>query len=182
MKRRLEVTISQKSPAVILSGVLMLLSAGVRLGYYLPRQNDGFTLWVLLWMPVAAAALYLAGLLLGGSRAKAGAIAATAVGVTFFILKALRFTPIHRNLCILLYCTVLCLFTATLLGLLPTKKLLYPLFGLPFLYHLLVEDPPAYLFSGLPVREWMPEISVLCIMAALFSLSVGLRTRKIERN
>ena len=68
-----------------------------------------------------------------------------------------------------------------MLGWLPTKKLLYPLFGLPLIYHLLVEDPGKYFFADPPVSvwDWLPELSVLCIMAGLLSLSVSLKTERL---
>ena len=111
---------------------------------------------------------------------KPGLLAALALGVTFFILKATTFTPLHRFLCTALYLGVLALFGGTVLGLLPTKKLLYPLFGLPLLVHLFIEDPPKYVFSGVPVWDWLPEISVLCIMAGLLTLSIALEATKLE--
>ena len=102
---------------------------------------------------------------------------AVAVGVVFFVLKAMDFAPLHRNLCLLLYTAVLVLYFLTVLGIIPTVKLLYPLFGLPFLYHVFVEDTKAYFFADppVPVVEWMPEISVLCIMASLFCLTFSMK-------
>ena len=182
VKRDLDVTIPRRGKALWASCGFMTAAALVRLGYYLPREMDALTLWVHLVMPVAAAVIFLAGLAAGGKWAKAAGITAVVVGVVFFIIKAATFTPIHQTLCTILYMAVLCLFTLTVLGLLPTKKLLYPLFGLPLIYHLLVEDTQAYFFADppVPVIEWMPEISVLCIMAALLSLSIALEVRKAE--
>lgn len=181
MKKYLDVTIPRRGPAVWLACGFMAAAAVVRLCYYLPKTLDAATMLVHLVMPVAAAALFLAGIALGGKWAKIAGITAVTVGVVFFIIKAASFTPLHRTLCTILYLAVLVLFTATILGWLPTKKLLYPLFGLPLVYHLLVEDTQAYFFASppVPVREWMPEISVLCIMAAMLSLSVGLKTKKL---
>ncbi|MBP3673811.1 MAG: hypothetical protein J6J18_08285 [Oscillospiraceae bacterium] len=182
MKKYLEVTIPRRGKALWTACGFMTAAALVRLGYYLPREMDAMTFWVHLVMPVAAAVIFLAGIVLGGRWAKAAGITAVVVGVVFFVIKATTFTPIHQTLCTILYLAVLSLFTMTLLGLLPTKKLLYPLFGLPLLYHLLVEDTQAYFFADppVPVAEWMPEISVLCIMAALLSLSVSLEARRIS--
>ena len=117
----------------------------------------------------------------GGRYARPCVLTALALGGAFFLLKATTFTPLHRGLCTLLYLTVLALFSATVLGWLPTKKLLYPLFGLPLIYHLLVEDPGKYFFADppVPVWDWLPELSVLCIMAGLLSLSVSLKTERL---
>ena len=103
-----------------------------------------------------------------------------ALGVFFFIVKAFSFeSPLHTALCVVLYTAVLVIFSLTLLGVIPTKLLLYPLFGLPLLYHIFVEDMQIYVLAEPPVPffEWLPEISVLCIMAALLSLSVALEKK-----
>ena len=101
-------------------------------------------------------------------------------GVTFFILKAFSFTPIHQLLCTVLYLGVLVLYLLTVFGFLPTTKLLIPLFGLPLLYHMFVEDTRLYLFADPPVPkwDWMPEISVLCIMAALLCQAFAMKTER----
>ena len=85
-------------------------------------------------------------------------------------------------LCIILYCTVLLLFGLTLLGIIRQKIILYPLFGLPLLYHIL-EDVYEFFFlpDSPPPFEWLPEVSVLCIMASLLFLSVALQKRPSER-
>ena len=56
-------------------------------------------------------------------------------------------------------------------GYVPTRKLLWPLFGLPLLYHIFVEDTQKI---GWPLHDWLPEVSVLCCMASLlkFKLSI----------
>lgn len=180
MKRRMHVTIPDRGPAVYAALSFMVAAAALRLGYYLPMEVDAGTKLLHLWLPVAAAAVFLFGFALGAGWKKPMAIISVILGVVFFILKARNFEPLHRTLCTILYVLVLVLFTLTVLGLLPTKKLLYPLFGLPLLYHILVEDTKAYFFADppVPVRQWMPELSVLCIMAALLCLSVSLKTEK----
>ena len=101
-------------------------------------------------------------------------------GVVFFMIKAFTFaSKLHTFLCLILYLLVLLLYSATVFGLLPTKKLLYPLFGLPLLYHIFVEDMKLYVFAQPPVPyfEWLPELSVLLIMAGLLCISLGLEKR-----
>lgn len=181
MKPMLRVTIPRRHPGVVLSCILMGTAALLRLAYYLPRKIDAFTLWVQLLLPVLAACAFLAGLAKQGKWAKPGVLAALVLGVAFFLTKAFTFTLIHQVLCTILYLAVLVLFSTTLLGFLPTKKLLYPLFGLPLIYHIFVEDTRKYFLAEppVPVWDWMPEISVLCIMAGLLSLSIALETEPI---
>lgn len=180
MKRYLDISIPKKHPAVIAACFFMVASAVVRLWHYLPATMTADVLRVHVIMPVAAAVIFLTGILIGGKAAKAAAVTATVLGVAFFIIKATTFAPLHQTLCTILYLAVLVLFISTILGWLPTKKLLYPLFGLPLIYHIVVEDTQKYFFADppVPVWQWMPEISVLCIMAALLCLSIGMKAEK----
>lgn len=178
MKKYIRCRISRTHPAAAAACVFMLLSAVIRISYYCPLPDDPFILTVHVIFPVTAAVLHVIGNLAGGERFRPFSLAALVLGIAFFVIKALSFAPVHRFLCILLYLTVLSLYSLTILGFLPTKKLLYPLFGLPLAYHLLVEDTRLYFFADppVPIREWMPEISVLCIMAALLSQSFAVFT------
>ena len=175
-----KVRIPSRHPATVTACVLFSVSAMLRLWHYLPGEPEADVLWLHVVLPVTAAAIFLVGIWAGGSWAKPGVIGATVLGVAFFIIKATTFAPLHQALCTVLYLTVLVLFCATVLGLLPTKKLLYPLFGLPLVYHILVEDTQAYFFAKppVPVWFWMPEMSVICIMAGLLSLSFALELEK----
>lgn len=182
MKKHLSVTIPRRHPGVTIACMFMTAAALLRLYYYLPREMSPLIFWVHLMMPVTAAVCFLAGIALGGKWSKPGVLTALVLGVGFFLIKAMTFTPIHRTLCTLLYLAVLVLFSATLLGYLPTKKLLYPLFGLPLIYHIFIEDTQKYFFADppVPVIDWLPEISVLCIMAGLLSLSIALEAKPLQ--
>ncbi len=181
MKRNF-LEIRTNHPAAAVACGFMAVSAAVRLTYYLTSPQTAAVLLLHVLLPVLANGLFLAGILLGRRFPKLPipmTVAAVAVGVTFFLLKAASFSPLHRMLCTVLYLAVLFLYTLTVTGVIPTKKLLYPLFGLPLLYHIFVEDLRYYVLVDppVPVWEWMPEISVLCIMAALFSLTFAMRRR-----
>ena len=106
------------------------------------------------------------------------------LGVVFFVYKAFSFeSKIHMVLCILLYLAVAIIYTGTVIGSINTKWLLPPLFGLPFIYHVVVEDLPALSNTEVPVTfaAGMQEMSVLCIMAALFCVGMGLKKLVIEK-
>lgn len=178
MRKRLCIRVVPGAPGTNLAAAFMAASAALRLIYYLPKELEVGFLAVHVGLPVTAAVCFLAAVFLGRRFEKPGLLAALALGVAFFILKATTFTPLHRLLCTVLYLGVLVLFGGTVLGLLPTKKLLYPLFGLPLLVHLFIEDPQKYVFSGVPFWDWLPEISVLCIMAGLLTLSIALEATK----
>ena len=130
---------------------------------------------------VAAAVVFFVAVVFFGRKLPQLTALPVAMGVAFFAYKALGFpSRVHTALCLLLYAGVLALYALTVFGVIRTKYLLYPLFGLPFLYHLFVEDTQKYFFAEppVPVFEWLPEISVLCIMASLFFISVSLEKRK----
>lgn len=174
-KKRMTVTIPRKSPWLKAARGLMAASAVIRGFYYIVTEGDGP---LQLWLPVGAAVIFLAGTALGGRRAKQACLLATFLGVVFFLEKARTFSPVHQALCSLLYLTVLTLVTLTLCGFLPTKKLLYPLFGLPLAVHTGM-DLWGFFHTG--DAGGAPEASVLCIMAGLLCLSIGLEAKPLER-
>ena len=160
----------------------MLLSAAVRLVYYGQAGLSGFDWWIYLVIPCAASLLFVAFVARWGRRTLIPTCLSVLGGVFFFAVKALTFpSRVHTVLCCLLYLAVLALYTLTVTGVISTKKLLYPLFGLPLLYHLLVEDMQAYVLTDPPADlwTWLPEISVLCIMAALLCISFAMQEKQL---
>jgi len=162
------------------AGLAMMAAAVlIRVVYFAVEGGSAGTLLVHLLLPVLAALTFFYVVLHRPDHAEYTALGVL-FGVVFFIIKAFTFeSRIHTVLCVILYLTVLTLYTATVFGRIPTKKLLYPLFGLPLLYHIFVEDMQLYVFAkpAVPFFYWLPEISVLLIMAGLLCISLGL-----ERN
>lgn len=100
------------------------------------------------------------------------------LGVVFFIIKATGFDSVlHTVLCIILYMLVAGIYFSTVFGIIGTKWLLLPLFGLPFLYHVFVDDLSTILGSSgaMTLEEWLPELSVLCIMLSLFFICFAMK-------
>ena len=134
-------------------------------------------------LPIAAGLLFILLVLLLGKHALWTTSLPVLMGVVFFVIKSLTFeSRLHTVLCILLYLTVAVLYVLTVFGVIRTKWLLIPLFGLPFLYHVFVEDLAALRDTAHPVTfaAGLQEISVLCIMLALLFLSIGIRRKKTE--
>lgn len=158
---------------------LMLLSSILRLCYFLFLPQPVDTHFLHLILPLAASAAFISAVAFFGDRTAAPTVVGVLLGVVFFALKAQSFTPLHQTLCTILYLGVAVLYSLTVTDVIPTKKLLYPLFGLPLLYHIFVEDTQYYFFASPPVPfvQWLPEMSVLCIMAALLCASFALRRR-----
>ena len=174
-------SIRRDHPAARAAVVLMTLCALIRCYYFTRTGGTPMHLLIHLGLPLLAAGIFLWVVLFRGVTHTGYTVLSVFSGVVFFIIKALSFpSRLHTALCILLYLTVLSLYSLTVLGYLPTKKLLYPLFGLPLLYHIFVEDTKLYIFADPPVPflHWLPEISVLMIMASLLCISIALEKRE----
>ena len=132
-------TLSVRNPYTAAGLSMMGLAVVIRCVYFGVHGGSAGYLTVHLLLPVLAALTFFA------VAAKQLSVKYTALGVlfgvVFFIIKAFTFaSKLHTVLCVMLYLLVLGLYSATVFGWLPTKKLLYPLFGLPLLYHIFVED------------------------------------------
>ena len=182
MKKYFEISIPRSHPAAVVGCAFMALSVAIRLIYYLSGTYSLTDMTVHMILPVLAGLVYIAGVIAEGKIGVPMTVGAVWIGIVFFVLKAwMVFTPLHRNLCTILYITVFAVYTVTALGYLPTKKLLYPLFGLPLAFHIFVEDTRDYLFADPPVPyfDWIPEISVLSIMAALLCVSIAMKAEMV---
>lgn len=146
-----------------------------------------FTFWgnkvdfvMLLLLPVCCCLLMILCILVFGKKGFFLSFIPVLLGVIFFVFKALSFTSwLHTVLCVILYVVIAVIYTATVIGWIHTKWLLPLLFGLPFLYHVFVEDLPALVDTAHPVTfaAGMQELSVLGIMAAMFCVGMGLKKR-----
>lgn len=164
----------------IISVICMAFCIALRIFYYTVKGFNAFEFLTLLFLPLLSAVIFIAVVLFLGESHAAATSVSVLLGVVFFIIKAFSFeSAVHTALCIILYIAVLVIYTLTIFGIIPTKKLLYPLFGLPLLYHIFVEDMQLYILAKPPVPfiEWLPEISVLLIMSGLLFLSLALKKK-----
>ena len=179
---KLRYSVSRKNFFVKLSAFFMLLSMLCRLlGYwgFWANQTSDFVLTQIL-LPVLCNLLFVVVILYMGRRFFALSCVPVILGVVFFIIKALGFdSVIHMILCICLYLAVAIIYTATVFGVIRTKWLLAPLFGLPLLYHIFVDDLSTLRAdeNAMSLGEWLPEISVLCIMLSLLLICFAMKKR-----
>ena len=183
---KLRYSVSRKNIFVKLSALLMGLSALLRLFVYWGfwANKDVAFIYTQIALPVLCNVLFIVIVLYMGKRFFSLTAIPVLLGVVFFIIKALGFDNIlHTVLCILLYLVVAMLYTGTVFGVIRTKWLLVPLFGLPFLYHILVEDRNTLLANekAMSLAEWLPEISVLCIMLALLLITFAMKKRDFSK-
>lgn len=181
-REKLRYSVSRKNFFVKLSAFFMLLSMLCRLlGYwgFWANQTSDFVLTQIL-LPVLCNLLFVVVILYMGRRFFALSCVPVILGVVFFIIKALGFdSVIHMILCICLYLAVAIIYTATVFGVIRTKWLLAPLFGLPLLYHIFVDDLSTLRAdeNAMSLGEWLPEISVLCIMLSLLIICFAMKKR-----
>ncbi len=133
-------------------------------------------------LPVSCCLLLILCVLLLGKKGFFLSFIPVLLGVVFFVFKSLSFDNwLPIVLSILLYMVIAVAYTGTVFGWIPTKWLLPPLFGLPFLYRVytdlrvLSEGPESVSFLA-----GMQELSILCIVAAVFCIGMGLKKRASE--
>ncbi|WP_298018517.1 hypothetical protein [uncultured Dysosmobacter sp.] len=179
MKKRTVYWLPKTGVLAVLSAVFMVCSAVVRIVWAAGEEAlSRSTLWFQVLLPLAANGTFVAILFRDGRERLYRSAIPVWLGCVFFAVKALGFSSmIHTVLCLCLYALVAVLYTATVTGYVPTQKLLWLLFGLPMLYHIFVEDTQK---ADWPVHDWLPEISVLCCMAALLCISLAMKKRPVE--
>ena len=163
--------------------ILMALSIAFRLIGCWGLWNDRSFALAQIALPIGSALLLMVFVWLFGRRALWMTFVPVILGAVFFIIKSLGFeSTIHTVLCILLYAAVIALYSGTVFGLIQTKWILVALFGLPFLYHIFIEDLPVLGDTANPVSfsGGMQEMSVLCIMLGLFCLSISMKKSMVE--
>lgn len=161
--------------------IFMLLSAICRLIGVWGMWEDVFFRNTQILLPLCCNILFALCVFFLGKRGFFLSSVPVLMGVAFFIIKSLGFGNwVHTALCILLYLAVAVIYTGTVFGLIRTKWLLPPLFGLPFLYHVCIEDVARLNDAANPMTftYGMQELSVLCVMIALFCVGMGLKKRK----
>lgn len=183
---KLRYSVSRHNIFVKLSAILMAMSAFFRLiGYWgFWANKDATFIYTQIALPMLCNVLFIIIILYMGKRLFSLTFIPVLLGVVFFIIKALGFDSIlHTILCILLYILVAMLYTGTVFGVVRTKWLLVPLFGLPFVYHILVEDRNTLLANehAMSLAEWLPEISVLCVMLALLLITFAMKKRDFSK-
>ena len=165
--------------------ILLSLSIVFRIIGCWGMWNDRNYLMLQIALPVCSALLLIISVLLLGKRALWVSFIPVLLGAVFFIIRSLGFDSlIHTILCVVLYVAVIVLYFCTVFGILPTKWVLVPLFGLPFLYHIFVEDLAALRDTANPVSfaAGMQEMGILCILLGLFFLSLSMKKTVKEQD
>lgn len=163
--------------------ILMALSAVFRLIGCWGLWNDAAFAATQIALPLCCNLLFILCLLLFGKRAFALTCVPLLAGIVFFIIKAFTFDSlVHTVLCLVLYIGISVLYVLAVFGSVRIKYLLAPIFGAVFLYHVFVEDLAALRDTANPVTlsAGMQEMSVLCIILAMFFVSLAMKRVKTE--
>lgn len=160
--------------------ILMLLSAAFRLIGCWGLWGDPSFAATQIALPLCCNVLFILTLLLLGKHLFWATSLPVLLGVVFFIIRSFGFESwLHMVLCIMLYLLVAVLYTATAFGVVRSKWPLVPLFGLPLLYHLFVEDLAALRDTETPLSfsAGMQEMSVLCVLLALLCTAFAMKKK-----
>jgi len=136
--------------------------------------------WTQILLPSASCLLYILCVSLLGKKAFSLSFIPVFLGAVFFVFRAFDFDSIiHTVLCIILYAAIAVFYYSVVLGRI-SKWVLLPIFGLPFIYHILVEDLNTLKFNekAMSLSDWLPELSILCIMLALFFITFAMAKRE----
>lgn len=178
-KKTTKFFVDRNSALIHAAVIFMALSAVFRIAGCWGMLGDSFFAATQLALPLICNLLFILCILLFGSRWFWTTSVPVILGVVFFIIKSFTFTSVlHTVLCILLYILVAVLYSATAFGVIRTKWLLVPLFGLPLVYHIAVEDVAALRDASVTVASALQEISVLCIMLALLLTALAMRKKR----
>ena len=159
---------------------LMAVAAILRCTYFLPiwGETGAMVLATQFILPLLSAVVYCYAMLAKSGRLYLLSILAVFFGVLFFIIKAQGFEHAwHTVLCTLLYLAVFMIFTLTGLGVIPSLLPQMLVFGLPLIFHI-AQD--VFFPAANMMESPLPELSVLCIMAALLSGSFALTQAKAK--
>ena len=105
------------------------------------------------------------------------------MGTAFFILRAMTFdSTVKIVLCVVLYVLLAVLYIGTVFNVIPGRWPLMLAFALPLVYHIVMIDLPALNDLEHPVSfaAGMREMSILCIILAMFFTAVAIKKRVIE--
>lgn len=179
MKGKIRFYVEKNSWLVQASVILMVLSLAFRLAGSVGRWWDELYAVTQILLPALCNVLFVLCLLLLGKRFFAATAVPVLLGLVFFMIRIfdMQLGTLHSVLCLLLYIAVGVLYTATVFGRIRTKWLLVPLFALPFIYHVAVEDAAVIRAGEMSFAYCMQELSVLCIMLSLFFSSLAMKKK-----
>ncbi len=185
-KDKLRYSVSGKNIFVKMSAMLMGLSILFRLlGYwgFWANKEAGF-IYTQIVLPIVCNLLFIIIVLYLGKKLFSMTCIPVLLGVVFFIVKSLSDGGVlHTAGCILVCLLVAMIYTGTVFGVIRTKWLMLPMFALPLAYHIFILDRNTLLANenAMSLADWLPEISVLCILLALLLITFAMKKRDFSK-
>jgi len=180
---KLRYGVSRKSIFVRLTSALLILSSVFRLvgswGFWNGKTQS--YIWLQIALPVLCCLLYIGITVLFGEKAFSLTAVPVILGAVFFVALALGYEGwLHKVIGVLLGVIVALGYTGTVFGVISTKWLLLPAFGLPFLCRILINDMDTILANenAMPLNDWLSELSVLCILLGLFFIVFAMKNKE----
>jgi hypothetical protein len=171
-------TLSHDSPFAYAAALLLFASAIIRGIYFLISgvPLDVPTVLIHLLLPIGCCAV-MGIMLMSRKNSLVPTVWPMLFGVLFFMLKSLDFSLWHCVFCMSLYAAFALVYILTVHGVLGSRIPLMLMCALPFIFHVFVQDiflsPPADFIA------FLPELSVLLIMAAIFIEAWAMRRGRL---
>lgn len=186
-KKKLRYRVSQRNFFTrltwILLGLSMVFTVMGNWGFW--KENDKYYLYLQIILPVVSCLLYM--LIINHMGEKGFFLTSVPVilGAAYLIIcAAASGKPLHSILMIALCIVVTMTYIMTVFGAIRTKWLLIPVFGLPLVYRIVVEDKELF-FGGngsFELAEWLPELAILCMICAMIFIVFAMRKRDFTKD
>ena len=181
---KIRYNVNGKNLLVRLAAVLMLLSAMFRIiGYwgFWKTQSECFGYMQIL-LPIVCNIAFAVMILYCGEKHFSLTLIPVLMGVVFFVVKATDMKVFPMLACVIVSVLVGVVYFATVLGIVKTKWLLTAAFGVPLIYQLIFRDGATLLAkeNAMTMEEFIPELSVLCILISLLLVVFAMKKRKPE--
>ncbi|MDO4815711.1 MAG: hypothetical protein Q4A83_03790 [Bacillota bacterium] len=181
---KIRYNVNGKSLLVRLAAVLMLLSAMFRvMGYwgFWKEQTECFGYMQIL-LPIVCNIAFAVMILYFGEKCFSLTLIPVLMGVAFFVVKATDMKVFPMLVCVIVSVLAGVIYLATVFGIVKTKWLLAAVIGVPLLYQLIIRDGATILAkeNAMTMDEFIPELSILCILLSLLLVVFAMKKRKPE--
>ena len=180
-KEKVRFYVEKQSKLVQSAVVLMILSAVFRIIGCWKGFSDSFYAITQIALPLSCNLLFILVLLIAGKRFFSLTSVPVVLGAVFLVFKVIGCANwLHMALFILICVVLAAAYCATVYGVIPTKWVMLPVLLLPFVYQIFVSDAAKFSDSAAPLTfaVGMQEMSVLCIVLALFSTLFAMKKKK----
>lgn len=175
---KLRYSVEKNNFFVKLTTVFLALSVLLQLlsGWGFWKNDDKGYAYMQLLLPILCCILFALIILYGGKKLFLLTSIPVVFGTVFFIVRACGFEGFWRTLlCIAAAVIVMLAYCGTVFGVIRTKWLLPPIFGLTLVYKLFLDKTVS--FADMSVKELLPELAVICMLLAMLFIPFAMKKR-----